>query len=316
MDYILHVPGSQFSYKYIWDGYDLENKFGPCISEEYRLFTYLTEYKESDKEYYLVYLDSKSIVDYTSWLKKYESDMEGNHLNYHFSPYDEQNIIDGKYLYSHQKLNKENNNLKVFSTTNINDIPFQIDEYQLVLCAQRKEAIIKKNLSTNKDINKTIFFYNRYELFFEETTKTPEYYLFTDYEKVNQNKLANMFSYVGEMVEAYPTTYEKLEYSSFPILGFKNCSYHLTVRVEKVIENNKEYLLLPRYNIYGGEHIDLLEDNDDLFFYEEDVYREYKKIFKEALFRETEIADSIYQMALYDYEAILKVIKIQKGEAI
>ena len=53
---LLSVPGRQLSYNFLWEGYDTENKYGPNINKENRLYTYLTEYLEEENGYHLLYL--------------------------------------------------------------------------------------------------------------------------------------------------------------------------------------------------------------------------------------------------------------------
>ena len=49
------VPGCQLSYNYLWEGYDTENKFGPNLSKNSRIYTFLTDYREQNEYYYLIY---------------------------------------------------------------------------------------------------------------------------------------------------------------------------------------------------------------------------------------------------------------------
>ena len=66
----------ELSYKFLWDGYDLENKFGPNIPESERFYTYLTEYKECDDKFYLVYL-----VTWIILFTKYISNISKTKIN-------------------------------------------------------------------------------------------------------------------------------------------------------------------------------------------------------------------------------------------
>lgn len=310
LDYELYSPDRQLSYKYIWDGYDLENKFGPSMPEEERFYTYLTEYKETNNTFYLIYLNKDVISSYKELLRTYEQEI-GNPQNYHFSSYDNEQIIDGKYFYCFQtKYNEMRDKIKFFETESLENIKFSIDNYQLVLCARSKQAIIKENLSTSKKLNKEISVYNRYEIEFKDINSYPTYYEFDLPEKSNQVILNNMFEYVGEMIEAFPNTYENIDYTCFPTLGLGEYFWCLNVRVEVVVIDNEKYMCLPRYVLSGNERLDLLSHETNLFF-EEDVFREYKSIFSEALVCETDIIESFYIMALYDYDKVVNIIKIK-----
>lgn len=308
LDYKINVPDNQLSYNFIWEGYDSENKFGPCVPKERRFYTYLTEYKECDYEYYLVYLNTELISSYQEWLKEYENEKLNDLSNYHFTNYQNETIIDGKYFYCFQKLeNKINSNIKVFSTTNIENIKYKLDNYQLVLCSLRKKAIIKENISKAYVINKEISLYTRYELIFNDTNSYPTYYSFDNNEKYNQNILKEMFDYVGEMIEAYPSSYENLDYFSFPTLGLGEYGLCLNRRIKVIEEETEKYVLLPRYVISNNEYLDLLSEETNLFF-EEDVFRKYKKAFLSAMIKETNVIESFYVMALYDYNKVINII--------
>lgn len=308
-DYQFIIPDSDLSYNYLWKGYDLENKFGPSIPKEDRLFTYLTEYLEKDSQYYLVYLKEDLIEEYEVWLQEYENNFSKDADNYHFTKHDEQHIIDGKYYFCFQKLsNNDTENIAYYTTDRLDNIKYTINDYQLVFCATSKQAVIKENISNQEVINKNITLYKRVELIFDDSNKTLKEYAFTNKEKINQNMVKEMFDYVGEMIEVYPETYKEMEYSSYPILGMKNYFCQKSVRSKVVIENGKKYFLLPRYIISDDETLDLLSDEIDLFFYD-DVFREYKEEFKEALIKETTITEDSYLCALYDYEKVINIIK-------
>lgn len=309
LDYELYVPDMQLSYKFLWDGYDLENKFGPNIPESERFYTYLTEYKECDNKFYLVYLKENIITAYMKWLKEYEEQESPDINNYHFSSYNNGKIIDGKYFYGFQKSNEVeiSSNIKFYEVDDINDIVYKFNDYQLVLCAQSKKAIIKENLSTNTTINKEIILFNKYVLYFEDELSAPQHYLFDNNEKYNQNQLNKMFTYVGEMIESFPITYEEIEFSCFPILGLGKYWFYYNIRAEVLMVDGRKLILLPRYIISGDEYLDLLSYETNLFF-EEDVFREYKELFSSAFVAETAINESFYLWGLYDYSIVASII--------
>ncbi len=308
-DYQFNVPDSDLSYNYLWKGYDLENKFGPSISKEDRLFTYLTEYREKDNQYYLVYLKEDLIEEYKEWLQEYENIFSKDADNYHFTKYDEQHIIDGKYYFCFQTLsNNDTKNIAYYTTDRLDNIEYTINNYQLVFCATSKQAVIKENISKQEVINKNITLYKRVELIFDDSNKTIKEYAFTNTERISQNMVKEMFDYVGEMIEVYPETYKEMEYGSYPILGMKNYFCQESVRSKVITENGEKYFLLPRYIVSDDETLDLLSDETDLFFYD-DVFREYKEEFKEALIKETTITEDSYLCALYDYEKVINIIK-------
>lgn len=312
-DYGLVYPDSELSYKYLWDGYDLENKFGPSIPEESRLYTYLTEYLERDSSYYLIYLRNNWIEENEQWMSDFEEKRSGDMYNYHFSEYDDFSIIDGKYYYCYQRLEEnddEDENIRYYTAETLDDIRYEIDGYRLVFCAERKQAVLKENVSSQKAIGKTMSFYNRVALMFEDVNEIPQEYLFENYEKINQNTVKELFDYVGERMEAYPSLYESMEYGSYPILGLQGSVFQKTVRSDVVKEGDQTYFLLPRYRIVGADQLDLLSDETDLYYYE-DVFREYKEAFSDAWVKETDLQAHSYRYALYDYDKVVEII--QKG---
>lgn len=67
------------------------------------------------------------------------------------------------------------------------------------------------------------------------------------------------------------------------------------------------YVLLPRYELDGGNIINLLSDEVD-FSIIEDVFGNYKSLFSEALFEYTKDVNGSFLMALYKYDDVLKII--------
>ena len=60
------------SYAYLWDVYDMNNKFGPNIAKENKLATYLTLYGDIEDYYYLAYISKDTIANGMEWLSNYE----------------------------------------------------------------------------------------------------------------------------------------------------------------------------------------------------------------------------------------------------
>ena len=67
------------------------------------------------------------------------------------------------------------------------------------------------------------------------------------------------------------------------------------------------YVLLPGYQLDGGNIINLLSDEVD-FSIIEDVFGNYKSLFSEALFEYTKDENGSFLMALYKYDDVLKII--------
>ena len=139
--------------------------------------------------------------------------------------------------------------------------------------------------------------------------------------KVRREKLAELQSSGNDPFEItkYDQThhsleikdnYETLDYSSYPILGMKDFWFKETVRAQVVIRGEEKTILLPRY-VNNKEKLDLLSYESNLFF-EDDVFRNYKEKFDDALIEETEQVYGEYIWALYKYEDVINIIK--KGD--
>lgn len=157
------------SYAYLWDGYDMNNKFCPNIAKENKLAIYLTLYGDIEDYYYLAYISKDTIANGMEWLSNYEKNNHNDTNNYHFSSYQDNNTIDGKYLFMYQNLkDKMNDDIIYYKTNNLNKIKFELNNYQLAYCGRRKVFKIMKNISSNIELNKDIALYNRYVLSFKD----------------------------------------------------------------------------------------------------------------------------------------------------
>ena len=304
------LPDSNMSYNFMWEGYDLENKFGPNVEEESRLYSYLTEYYEAEDGYYALYLKDTLINDLKDTFKAYEDQESHDIKNYHFSSYTKEEIIDGKYLFAYQEYNenKRIDDINIYHVKDYKDILFEKDGYQLVFCCKSKNALIKENLSTKETINRNIILYSREELIFDDNCRKCEKYLFDTYEKFNQTLVKELFDYVGERIEVYHQSYENMEYSYYPKLGNKLSMIEKTVRADIISIDNVKYAVLPRYILDDENKIDLLDNNTD-FIFDEDVFRKYKADFLKAYYKLSDKKTQFMEYGLYDYLEVLKIIK-------
>lgn len=307
LDYELNVPGNELPYSYLWDGTNTSVN-ARARSVEKRYNTYLTEYKESDGKYYLAYLKKDKIAEYKTWLKEYEDNNANDDGNYHFTAYDNEKVIDGKYFYCYQKLaDFDASILKLETVDSLNDVRFEKNGYKLVLCATGKPAVIKQNVTTGESVNKNLFLFNRYELIFDDTATAPTYYSFTGREMYNQKLLKSMFDYVGEMLEAFPETYENMYFGCFPNLGLSSAKN--THRLEVLSVNGEKRVTLPRYALSADTRYDLLSDETTLPVTEEDVFSGHRGEFLTALIADTETENGAYIYSMYDYDKVAEIIK-------
>lgn len=304
LTYELNVPGAQLSYAYLWDGFDPDNKFGPSLSAEERLYTYRTEYAQKEDAYYLVYLKQSVITSLLPWLSEYASTHSADAANYHFSDHDAQTVIDGKYLFAYQnKADKQDGEVLCRTVSDWQSAPYTDKGYQLVFCAQRKKAVIRQNVSQKRALDKEISLYMRVAL---QYTDGLTVYTFTNAEQANQKRSQDLFDYVGERLESYPLSYEQGDCYYIPQLGMQNRMLK-TRRAEIVHENDKTYISLPRYIHTDGDPIDLLAPETD-FTLDEDVFGRHKSAFSAAYVKEhTTIGN--YVFGLYDYQQVAEMIQ-------
>lgn len=301
-DYEHATPGAYLTYNYLWDGTSLQDSQTEVVRY---YFSFLTEYKESNNTYFLAYLKQSKISEYKSYLKDYEQKNNHEDQNYHFVSYDNEKVIDGKYYFAHQKLAKEDNNDVIYySSENIKDIVYKIDDYQLVFACLSKKAVIKKNLSKDETIDKEITLYKRIELSFDNEKFSPKEYIFDTREKYNQENIKRDFDYVGEKIEAYPESYKEKECRSFPILGMENNNID-SVRANVIKKNDDTYVLLPRYMKSNNAKVDLL-DEETVLQPNEDVFGKHKKEFREAFVKEYNDLEG-----LFDYSKVIEIMKIK-----
>lgn len=303
---LLSVPGSQLSYNFLLEGYDTENKYGPKMNKENRLYTYLTEYLEEENGYHLLYIEEKSYEKCFNYLIE-NQEFFGETFDC-FSKIDEKNIIDGKILYAFQQLNLDEQKIKYIKVDTLENIEYSLGEYQLIFCAKSKKAIIKENVSLNKKINKFITLYNKVNLIYNFSDGSISKEQFDTNSIINYTYIENMFNQNGEYLEVFPNNYEIIDYSFYPLLGMKNSNIQMDIlRIELIEVEQKKYLILPRY--LTKSNIDLLDEQISIPVYEEDIFREYKEIFKEAFYQNYDIKSDSYIYGLYEYDKVKKIIR-------
>lgn len=116
-----------------------------------------------------------------------------------------------------------------------------------------------------------------------------------------------MFDYVGEMLEAFPETYENMYFGCFPNLGLSSAKN--THRLEVLSVNGEKRVTLPRYALSAGTRYDLLSDETILPVTVEDVFSGHRGEFLTALITETETENGAYIYSMYDYDKVAEIIK-------
>ncbi len=222
LDYSIGGYGFNIDYTYLWDGIDSSIKDGLLKGEiskdNYgRGYTYLTEYLEKSNDYYLIYVKKSYITENKDKLdegEKYNRDFYEACL---FSDPNEINKIDGKHLYCFRKVDYTEEDVKVFKTNNLEEIKLYLDNYQLVLCAESKEILVKENVSTGEKLENTKLMFKRKLIEVGEN----EYFL-KEY-NVEVDKSIEMidesdFDYIGEMLKYhYEKYYINEKYLTFPV---------------------------------------------------------------------------------------------------
>ena len=304
LEYDLKTPGKKLSYNYFWDGYDLENKFGPSFSKEERFYTYLTKYGDDISDYYALYLTSEGLKNFDDWFIQYKEEHVEDSNNYHFA--DDKNIIDGKYL-----LFAQNNNIDDFTVHHTNDLSLiknTVSKYHLAICLQVKDFTIVENVSLKTNINRTIHLFRRYELKYENDSEFLIQYIFDSFEQNNVHYINYLFSYTGNRLETYPKSFENISACYCPWMGFDGINIYNEPRINLL---NKS-AILPRYAFSMNSLVDLLDESTN-FAIIEDVFRTHKNDFLNAYLQDLDIVDGGYRFGLYDLDKV-KIIIQSQGE--
>ena len=288
LDYQYTVPGNFLTYNHLWDGVNIKSDEQTTDRETY---TFLTEYYAKNNGYLFVYINENEITESIATLKEYEDKMKNN-PEYHFSDSEDDEIIDGKYLFAYKRKNKIANNekIKYLKAETIESAPLSICGYKMVLCAESKNAIVKENVSSGEKLNNEITVYNKVVLRFENGANAPEKYIFNTNEGLLQKKSEEKFSFNGECLEAYPAVFGGFPCAYLPIVGE---TFSVSRQVEIVSENGQKYAMLPRYEYVGNE---------------ESLFGKHTSEFDSAFYKRVS-EDSLN--CLYDYNAVAEIIKIK-----
>ena len=267
LEYELDIPGTQISYNHMREGANTKNKFGPNFDEGNRLYTYLMDYRETEK-YYFVYINKDEVKKryLADWLDEYlDKRTEGNDCR--FDPDNDKYVIDGRYVFVGKK---EGVNDFIITSSNEIDQKYEINGHMMALYLEMKSVTVIQNVSTKKEINKTLPLLNKLPLKYDDSKGMFDKLSQQDYGETYANKT---YPYVGKRLETYPTTLERKECLYSPIMGFDENKLYKTVKAN--IDGNK--VLLPRMS----NGYDLLMD-EELPITEENVFGEYKKEFLNA----------------------------------
>ena len=314
---MLNTFGAGQPFRYLWDGrYDIDYPF----DKETSISTFLTDYQEIEEEFYLVYLRTDVIKSNREQIREMEEEFTSSSYlaeNYHFSPYKDDSIIYGKHYYVFKKAKEiSKDGIKYYVAKDLEDIKYQIGDFQLAMCAKRKRATILENITHNKIINKDIYIYNRYELIFKNENSFPTFYEFESPERSNQIRLNQMFQLQGLIIDAFDSEYENKSVFSCSKIGIVNGDGR-ACRARVIKNSTRDLIVLPRYIYNPREH-----EEPDLFAYQTnsmpyfDVFTSHKEDFKKAFI---EVSDEIYdffQMGFYDYEQVVKIIQKRASLAI
>ena len=308
LTYRLNDSGVEQPFYCLWDG----PKPGPVVQP---YSTFLTDYHEIEEEFYLVYLKKEVIESNRQQIKKFEeknnaADNVYDMSNYHFSSYKDDNIIDGKHYFAFKRANKiAPNDIKYYVAKDLRDIKFQIDDFQLTMCAKRKGATILESVSYNRNntINKDIQIYNRYELIFKNNWSSPTFYEFEGFEKYNQKKLSDIFELQGLRIDAFKDEYDNETIFSCPRVGIRS-DFLIGSGAQVIKEDGRELIVLPRYIRYPD-----INDNPDLFSYNSsdpllNVFGGHKKVFQKAFIGLSDEYSPRFIMGFYDYKQVVKII--------
>lgn len=285
------MPGGALEYDELIFGRSIKYDGG---TREY--YAFATQYMAPDEGYYLAYMRTSLMEECKNNLKAIE-DNQANSPDYHFTPYDQTHVIDGKYFYSFRELGKDfSEDMKFATADDLSEIKYEDGDYTLVFCVQSKDAVIEYNLTAGEAVNRTVVLFSRCELEFDGSAFTP--YIFEGEEGANQQYAKSLFDYVGRRIGAFGEDYALAEYLSVPTFGMQR----RTVFAEISEEDGQCYVELPRSTSSGN---DLL--GDDVFLLD-DIYGSAKQSLKEAYVKEGKTASG-YIFGLYEYNKVAQILK-------
>ncbi len=304
LDYKLFEPGTELSFNYLWQAYDTYNKFGPKIDKDNRLITYLIDYQNIEDDFYSIYLRKSDISTLETWFSTFHQKNSTDVNNYHFV--EDEKVIDGKYLLAAQQNNVTE--FVVSKCNSLNEMPYETNNYQMVICLKKKKLSIEKNVSKGKIINKSLFAFHRVALRYDSNQKKLQDYIFVTPEKNNVSIVENQFNYIGKTLGVYPTQFENIDNLYFPRLGLLNYYLNLQKTIDVIVTQNKE-VILPRFLVSGDKTIDLLDKNASIPIDSDDVFRNYKDMFLEAYIDKENEKQGNYIYGRYDLIKVLEIIE-------
>ena len=290
-DYSFNQPGAQLGYDYLIFGRDIKNEEG-----ERSYHTYQTQCLSPDDGYYLAYIRTQTIDECVDKLKEIE-DKRGSSPDYHFTSAQNSSVIDGKYFYALQSLEKDlSAEVKYKTASRLSDIEYIYGEHTLVFCARSKSAVIQSDLTSGEQINRMVKLFMRCELAYDGEGFTP--YTFEGEEGANQQYSQSVFDYVGIKIGAFGSRYAEADYLSIPAMGMARRGVYAEVKEA----NGKTCVELPRYTTSGT---DLLADGVSVI---DDIYGSAKSSFREAYIKEGKRASG-YVFGLFEYDKVKTILK-------
>ncbi len=311
-EYDSQRPGSGMLYYTLLSGKILTNEGrGPdaAVSESKAYCTYLVEYKANPTDYYFAYVKEERLAALKEGYDAYRASFSKDSDSFHFIG--DEGDIDGKYIISAQKIGEED--ILVYQGSETSKAPFAPSGYRLAFCAKKKEMTILENVSEGAAINKNMNLYKRVLLRHDDSSNKMVPLEFEGYPREYQNSLISdsLFSYEGKRLETYKKSYENLENCYAPILGSNG--KHPGDMVRAVFDGDD--VLLPRYEYYGseGKYVDLLDGEEEIPAFMEDIYRDLKGDVLSSYLRmeKEEYAedDKSLRYGVFDFEKVSNVIK-------
>lgn len=266
------VPGKNLSNELVWDGYSDGGNGYIQIDISERLYTYQASYGRINDGYYLVYINDSLLSQATSYLKEKEDSY--TYPYYPFSSYEDDDHIDGKYLFSLQKQNIDLSSPKIYYVDDAKDIKKVIKNETLVFICKTKEATILENISLKETLNHNMTMICKYSYDF----KTNE---FNKDLSIIESNAVNEFEQEFDRIAIFRKSYETREYAYYP-LSLDTDSGYLTIDYRIYDIEGKKYLKLPITTKLSGQTVSLLDSTID-FYVGDDFYGNHKLEFSEAM---------------------------------
>lgn len=283
------VPGENYSYRFLWDGYNPDAMDGISGSKTDRTLTFLNEYTKL-KGYYFLYLSNQDLTD----AKTAFANLKRNDNLYT----DKEDVVDGKYLYGAQLLSR-NVDYLLYKNEEYVNMPLEIKDYTLVFACKKKTITTIEEPSSSDPYSKSTTAYTQISLEYDKEKKEMSWA-----DTANSHELKNALNLEDERLEIGSPSFKEKKVVYGPQFCFTPSKTFLSpIGTMLTHMDDKDYISLPRYASLNGKKTDLLDETTSIPSFQE-VYYDKKAAFRDALSDKMDGENNAY----FDYSKVKQII--------